>query len=195
MKPGWLLAFVALIAFVSAEKPTPSAGVFDSPEFLAKVAVEQDWLASLSPADSRPMIPGNSTRVSMRVESGDGQSHNIVVCSANEDNPLTCKFTAPSTANYYFVFNKAHGLAVSIIGAVSIDHVYVGEKVFSYWNNCCDSRGGPGNQPCKWDDLEVVRYSATCSGTNNYGGLAINAYLHSGESVQVLPSGTDYGFY
>lgn len=190
-----MLAFVALIAFVSAEKPTPSADVFDTPEFLAKVAVEQDWLASLSPADSNPTIPSNSTSLAMQVESGDASAKNLVVCSANEDNPLTCKFTAPSTDNYYFAFNKADGLAVSIVAAVSIDHVYIGKKVFQYWNNCCDSTGGRGNQPCKWDGLEVVRYSASCSGSNNYDGLAINLYLRSGESVQILPSGTNFGFY
>ena len=66
---------------------------------------------------------------------------------------------------------------------------------YQYWNNCCDASGGSGKVACQWKNKEVIRYSATCSGDGDYTGLALNMYLTSGESVQVLPSGTSYGFF
>ena len=193
----------------TADKPTPSADVFNSPEFQAKVAAEQEWLASLpprsrlAPAESATTTTANSTRFAAGVNGaagvnrslGDATTHTLVVCSAQEDNPISCKFTASSSGDYYFVFSKATGLAFSVVGAVSIDHAYVGKKVYQYWNNCCDSVGGPGHDACKWDNKEVIRYSATCTPSNDFNGLAINLYLRSGESVQVLPSGSTFGFY
>ena len=195
-----VVLLAACAAAAPADKPTPPADVFDSPEFKAKVAIEQAWLASLPPVAEGtvgPSTAANSTNVSMWVSRSLADSavtRTVVYCSQKEDNPLTCKFVAPSSGNYYFVFYKASGLAVSVIGAVSIDHAYVGKKVGFYWNNCCDSTGGPGHGECKWDGKEVLRYTATCSGGSGYNGLAVNLYLRSGESVQVLPSGTSYGF-
>ena len=94
-----------------------------------------------------------------------------IVCADPEGpgNPSECRFTAPATGRYSFVWATTASFDVVKLGAEPISAAYIGDRFGVYFTSCCGSPRGAGRG-------------------GGWGGWRSPGIGADGASVQALPS-------
>ena len=82
-----------------------------------------------------------------------------------------------------------------MISSSSLSEVDAGREVWSYFNDRCSSSGGSGSGKCTWKDVEVLHYTAGCTGGEGYTSLVILVALKANQGVTILAPGGNIGFW